>query len=200
MNSRGRPWWMAPRFAPLLGAAIGAAGGGVYWLGALIWPTSIAVILSMLATTLLSAAAAGVGASAQAAGLGLVGVVFTILVKYDALLALSSANLPFAVPANVALGFIMMAGHAASRALLVSVSKPVSYADLGIALVIGFAPAVPIGIPGLAGVAAAIAARLLLMGYLKRRRRSATDADLDLTLRLTEACFYLGALATWAYV
>jgi cobalamin synthase len=198
MNSRGRPWWMAPRFAPLLGASIGAAGGGIYWLGALIWPSSIAVILSVLATTLLSAAAGGVGAGTQAAESGVVGVVFTILVKYDALLALSSANLPFAVPANVALGFIMIAGHAASRALLVSVSKPVPYADLGIALAVGFAPAVLLGIPGLAGVAAAIAARLLLTGYSKRRPRSA--ADPDLTLRLTEACFYLGALATWAYV
>jgi adenosylcobinamide-GDP ribazoletransferase len=197
MNSRVRPWMTAPRFAPLLGASIGAAGGGVYWLAALLWPTSIAVILSVLATTLLSAAAAGAGA--QAAGMGLVGFVFAILVKYDALLALSAASLPFALPANLALGFIMVAGHAASRALLVSVSKPVSYGDLGIAFAIGFAPAVLIGIPGLAGLAAAIAARMLFIANLKHRRRSATS-DLDLTLQLTEACFYLGALATWAYV
>jgi hypothetical protein len=200
MNNGGRPALTAPRFAPLLGALIGAAGGACYWLAAQVWPASVAVILSMLATTWLSAVSAGVSANVQAANLGLVAFVFAILVKYDALLALSSANLPFPLPANLALGVIMVAGHAASRALLVSVSKPVSYGDLGIALSLGFLPAVLIGIPGLAGLVAAIAARMLFVAFLKRERRIAAASDLDLTLRLTEVCFYLGALATWGYV
>ena len=191
----------APRFTPLLGVLIGAAGGGIYWLGAQIWPTSIAVILSMLATTLLSA---GASSSVAAADSGRVGFVFAILVKYNALMALSAANVPFALPANVALGLIMIAGHASSRALMISVSaspspgraasKPPSLADIGIA------PAALIGLPGLVGLAGAILARIVFVAYLRRRRPPVRVADLDGIQQLTEVCFYLSALAAWSYI
>src|ERR1700691_5811640 len=88
----------APRITPLLGVLIGAVGGGIYWLGAQIWPVSIAVILSMLATTLLSAGTSA-GTRARATDAARLGFVFAVLVKYNALMALSAANLPFAVPA-----------------------------------------------------------------------------------------------------
>ena len=205
MSTQWRHPVTAPRFTPLLGVLIGAAGGGVYWLGAQIWPTSIAVILSMLATTLLSA---GAHSSVAAAGSGLVGFVFAILVKYNALMALSAANVPFALPANVALGLIMIAGHASSRALMISgpaspgraASKPPSLADIGIALAIGFAPAALIGLPGLVGLAGAILARIVFVAYLRRRRPPLTVADLDGIQQLTEVCFYLSALAAWSYI
>jgi adenosylcobinamide-GDP ribazoletransferase len=205
MSTQWRHPITAPRFTPLLGVLIGAAGGGVYWLGAQIWPTSIAVILSMLATTLLSA---GASSSVAAAGSGLVGFVFAILVKYNALMALSAANVPFALPANVALGLIMIAGHASSRSLMISVPaspgraafKPPSLADIGIALAIGFAPAALIGLPGLVGLAGAILARIVFVAYLKRRRPPLTVADLDGIQQLIEVCFYLSALAAWSYI
>ena len=198
MSTQWRHRVTAPRFTPLLGVFIGAVGGGVYWLAAQLWPASIAVILSMLATTLLSA---GWGGSAGMA-------VFAILVKYNALMALSAANVPFALPANFALGLIMIAGQASSRALLISVpappahpaSKPASPADIGIALAIGFAPAALIGLPGLVGLAGAILARIVFVAYLRRRRPPFTAADLDATQQLTETCFYLSALAAWAYI
>jgi adenosylcobinamide-GDP ribazoletransferase len=203
MSTQWRHRVTAPRFTPLLGVFIGAVGGGVYWLAAQIWPTSIAVILSMLATTLLFSAGSSAGA-----GAGSVGFVFAILVKYNALMALSAANVPFALPANFALGLIMIAGQASSRALLISVpapparpaSKPASPADIGIALAIGFAPAALIGLPGLVGLAGAILARIVFVAYLRRRRPPFTAADLDATQQLTETCFYLSALAAWAYI
>ena len=211
MSTQWRHRVTAPRFTPLLGVFIGAVGGGVYWLAAQLWPTSIAVILSMLATTLLSAgssAGAGTVARSWAADTGSVGFVFAILVKYNALMALSAANVPFALPANFALGLIMIAGQASSRALLISVpaspahpaSKPASPADIGIALAIGFAPAALIGLPGLVGLAGAILARIVFVAYLRRRRPTLTAADLDGTQQLTETCFYLSALAAWAYI
>ena len=40
----------AARLVPLAGIVVGAVGAGVYWLGAQLWPTSIAVVLAMLAT------------------------------------------------------------------------------------------------------------------------------------------------------
>jgi hypothetical protein len=193
MSASWRRWETAPRFSPLFGAAIGALGGAVYWLAAQLWPTSIAVVVSMLATTLLAAV------REPRADMGTVGWVFTVLIKYNALMALSAASLPFALPANLALGVIMIAGHSCSRALVVSV-KPASLGDVGIALAIGFAPAVLIGMPGLIGLAAAIIARIAFMAYVKRNRAPVGPAVLAVTLQLTELCFYLGALAARAYL
>jgi cobalamin synthase len=201
MITQRRHWATEPRFTPLLGVLIGAAGGGIYWLGAQIWPTSIAVVLAMLAAALLSASSgAGSVTVGRTPRSELLVIVFALLIKYNALMALSAANLPYRVPANVALGLIMIAGQASSRALAVSASKPVSYADLGIALAVGFAPAALIGIPALIGLAAAIAARIAFIAYIRRSRPSVTAAELDLTQQLTEVCFYLGALATWSYI
>jgi cobalamin synthase len=191
MSARWPAWITAPRFTPLAGVFIGAVGGAVYWLCALIWPASIAVILSMLATALFSAL--------PRPQLGAAATVFAVLVKYNALMALSAANLPFASPANLALGMIMIAGHACSLALVVA-SRPASHADLGVALAIGFAPAALIGIPGLVGLVAAIVARMAFIAYVKRNRPGVTDAEIDMTRQLTEVCFYLGALASWAFI
>lgn len=237
MNMQRRALTAAPRFTPLWGVLIGAVGGGVYWIGTQLWPTSIAVILSMLATNLLSAwrdPGTASDSPAPTPDRELLGMVFAVLVKYNALMALSAASLPFALPTNLALGFIMIAGHAASRALLVSVTAPptraapvltptlrsapapapapappasasaptpASHADLGIALVLGFAPAALIGIPGLIGLAAAIAARFAVIAYLRRGGRAASvGKELQMTQQITEVCFYLGALAAWAYI
>jgi adenosylcobinamide-GDP ribazoletransferase len=218
---------MAPRFTPLLGAALGAVGAGAYWIGAQLWPTSIAVVLSMAATALLSAAISkraggawsaaleelGPGAKDQAAdprgtAAAALCIVFAVLIKYNALMALSAASLPYPLPANLALGLIMIAAHAASRALLVSVlastshaaSKPVALGDLCIALATGFAPAALIGIPGLIGLAAAIVARIVFIGGLRRARTRLSAAELGMTQPLTEICFYLGAAAARTYV
>jgi cobalamin synthase len=208
MSAPGRRWETAPRWSPLVGAAIGALGGAVYWFGAQLWPTSIAVLLSMLATALLAASARSAAAADSGTGMGTVGIVFTLLIKYDALMALSAANLAVALPANLALGLIMIAGHAASRALIVSVlaapadagSKPASLGDLAIALGLGFAPAALLGIPGLVGLAAAIVARISFIAYLRRNDRRLGSAALDTLRQGSEVCFYLGAVAARAYV
>ena len=204
MSTQWRHRVTAPRFTSLFGVLIGAVGGGAYWLAAQIWPTSIAVILSMLATTLLSAGSSpGAGRRVPAADSGLVGFVFAIFVKYNVLMALSAAKVPFALPANFALVLIMIAGQACSHALLVSLPaapKPASVGDIGLALAIGFAPAALIGLPGLVGLAGAILARLVFAAYLRRRGAPLTPADLEGTQQLTEVCFYLSALAAWAYI
>jgi adenosylcobinamide-GDP ribazoletransferase len=219
MNAAWRRLAGVPRFMPLVGVAVGALAGAVYWIGAQIWPTSIAVVLSMIATTLVFAES-GPDTGARTTSLGMAGYVFAVLVKYNALMALSAANLPYRLPANLALGLIMIAGQACSRALVVSVlatatrpaSKPAahgdsvargdsaSHVDLGIALAVGFAPAALIGLPGLFGLVAAIIARIVFIAAIRRNRPSVTAAELDMTQQLTEVCFYLAALAGWAYV
>lgn len=192
-------------FAPLIGALIGMLCGGIYWLSAQVWPSSVAVILSM---TIGAAALWWTPGTLPASRPGLLAGLFCLLIKYNALMALSAAKLPFAAPANVPLGVIMICGHAASFALMVSVLglRPLTEdAKLGagtlcIALLLGLAPAAILGIPGLTGLAAAILAALSLIAYLKFKNAGATHDTLDLAQLLGEVGFYLGALATWRYV
>jgi Na+/proline symporter len=123
-------------------------------------------------------------------------------------MALSAAKLPFAAPPNVPLALIMVCGYAASFALLVSLmavraekSAPkIGHGALSLALLIGFAPAALLGIPGLIGLAAAIVVGLGFIAFFKYKRVGASGERLDATQLVTEACFYLGALATWKYV
>jgi adenosylcobinamide-GDP ribazoletransferase len=188
----------AVRYLSVAGAVVGAAAGIVYWLGTQFWPSSIAVVLSMLVTM-----ARRTGSDAS----GLPAFVFGVLLKYNSLMALSAASLPFAVPANTALGLIMICGHAAGCGLIAPLipspaepsSAAPSTADVALALGVGIAPAALLGIPGLIGLAAAIVARATLGAWLKRTRSTVTGADLYAAQLLSEVCFYLGALASWAY-
>jgi cobalamin synthase len=192
------------RYLPVAGMLVGTIGGAVYWVAAQFWPSSIAVVLSLFATALIG----GTGsedsmAKFQPAWLD----VFVLLIKYNTLMALTAANLPFSVPANFALGLIMVCGQTASHALLASalaahkeISPRVPSGDLGFALAAGFAPAAMLGIPGLAGLVAAIVMRLGLAVSLNRRSRPPSRGLVHTVQPLTEASFYLGALATWRYV
>jgi adenosylcobinamide-GDP ribazoletransferase len=205
-DSRDASLCAAARYVPLAGMVIGAVGAVIYWLAAQVWPASVAVILSMLATVLLTG-------GVHERGLGALGMLFVVLIKYNALMALSAANLAFPLPEYVALGVIMIAGHAASRALAVTViaTRPkatsrVAGGDLALALILGFAPAMVMGVPGLAGLAAALLARIAITAYGKRgfaSNETDTSSAIDpfnATQQLAEICFYLGALAMRSYI
>ena len=191
------------QFAPLIGALIGTLGGAIYWLAVQIWPSSVAVILSMAATALLTT-----DSTLPATRLETLSRILCLLIKYNALMALSAAKLPFAVPANIPLALIMICGYTASFALPVAVmaTRPgqpaprVSSGALGLALLIGFAPAALLRIPGLIGLAAAIIVGMGIIAFLKFKRTRGSNDIPEMTQLLTEACFYLGALATWRYV
>jgi cobalamin synthase len=190
--------------APLAGILIGALGGAVYWLAAQLWPSSVAVILAMAATALVSAERRGVAATR----LDVLARVLCLFVKFNTLMALSAAMLPFAAPANFALALIMICGYAASYALPVfamatqtgkSAAK-IGHAALILALVLGFGPAALLGIPGLIGLAGAVILGLGVIALLKYKSMAPSDDVLDLTRLTTEASFYLGALASWRFV
>jgi adenosylcobinamide-GDP ribazoletransferase len=192
------------RYLPVVGILVGVIGGAVYWVAAQFWPSSVAVVLSLFATALIG----GDGSEDSIAKFRPAWLdVFVLLIKYNALMALTAANLAFPVPANLALGLIMVCGQAASHGLLVSVlaarteiSPRVSGGDLGFALAVGFVPATVLGIPGLVALVAAIVMRLGLAAFLNRRPRPPSPTLMSTVQPLTEACFYLGALATWKYV
>ena len=201
LRSAGR---VPARYLPAVGILMGVIGGAIYWVAAQFWPSSVAVVLSLFATALIG----GTGSEASIAKFQPAWLdVFILLIKYNALMALTAANLPFSVPANVALGLIMVCGQAASHGLLVSVlttrtevAPRVSSGELFFALGVGFAPATVLGIPGLAGLVAAIVVRLGLAAYMNRRSEPPSHTLINRVQPLTEACFYLGALATWKYV
>jgi cobalamin synthase len=196
----------ATRFAALAGLGLGALSGGVYWLAVQLWPSSVAVMLSILAGALLSN---DMRQAATVTRLDVFSQLFYVLIKYNVLMALSAANLPFAAPPNTALWLIMICGCGASRSLLVCVinsrsapppaplqaapmqAAPLSHVDLALVLLIGFAPAALLGLPGLIGLAAAVLCVIALM----RARGSAS-----LAMWTAELCFYLGAQASWSYV
>jgi cobalamin synthase len=195
----------AAKFAPLFGALIGALGGAVYWLGAQIWPTNVALILSMTATALLTGEFSNASAATR---IDLLSRVFCLLIKYNALMSLSAAKLPFALPSNLALGVIMICGLAASYALAVSVAAirqgnaaaRIPNGSVSLALLVGFAPAALLGIPGLIGLAGAVIIGLSCVALLKFKRAADSSEALDMIQPLTEACFYLGTLAAWSYI
>jgi adenosylcobinamide-GDP ribazoletransferase len=183
----------AARFVPLAGMLVGVLGGFVYWLAVKIWPASVALMLSLLATALATGEIRQRGTA----------WIFALLVKYNALMALSAAHVPIPLPDDATLGLIMVAGHAASRALVVSVmeNRPRGAdADLSIALCLGLAPAAFLGIPGLVGLAAAIATRMVLTALVLPKLPAEPCARLTTTQQFTEIGFYLGALAAWRYI
>ncbi len=192
------------QFVPLTGALIGLLGGAIYWLAVQIWPASVAVILAMTATAILIEQVSRLPAVRH----WVLSRVMLVLIKYNALMALSAAQLPFAAPANLSLILIMVCGYACSFALLIAVmayrpqksASKITSAELGTALVAGFAPAALLGIPGLIGASVAILAGIGIIAFLRFKRAEAVPDTLDITQLSTEACFYLGALATWKYV
>jgi cobalamin synthase len=183
----------AARFVPLAGMLVGLLGGFVYWLAVEIWPASVALMLSLLAMALATGEIQQRGAA----------WIFALLIKYNALMALSAAHVPIPLPDDATLGFIMVAGHAASRALVVSVmvNRPRGAdADLSIALCLGLAPAAFLGIPGLVGLAVAIATRMVLTALVLPKLAAEPCARLATTQQFTEIGLYLGALAAWRYI
>jgi cobalamin synthase len=190
------------KYAPLAGLGLGALAAVIYWLGVQLWPSSVALILSMLSAALLNddmrrdAAASGIDTSIQ---------VFYVLLKFNVLMALSAAKLPFDAPPSTALCLIMICGYGAARSLLVCLlasriprgtalpgGPAVSHLDLGVALLLGFSPALLLGMPGLIGLAAAIASIIGLSAAPRGLTRFAPW--------VAETCFYLGAQASWSYV
>jgi hypothetical protein len=137
----------------------------------------------------------------------LVGVL-GLLIKFNTLMALSAAKLPFEVPANFPLALMMIGGHAVSYALSVFVmsarSDPsisrLGPMSLGLALLLGFGPALLLGVPGLVGLAASVLVGLGLMAFCRFKTPAVSEHAPESAQLATELSFYLGALASWRFV
>lgn len=225
----------AARYFPLVGLLIGLIAAIVWWLASLLFPPAIAVLASMAASIYLTGAFHEDGLADSADGLGggmdkaaklaimqdsrlgsygAIAVIGVLLFKFQALLALPAAVLPFA----------LIAAHAMSRLAAVHVmaalpyvrsagkSKPLATTPtrhdlwcasaLGLWSWIGFA-----GLLWLNHTALAALQFLLLTGLpvllawwwwrnlLARHLQGYTGDTLGAMQQLTELAFYLGLLA-----
>lgn len=211
----------ASRYFPWVGVLVGAFGAGVYWLSHQFFPQEVAVLLSMVATLLLTGAFHEDGLADAADGLGggwekeqvltimqdsrlgsygALAILMAMLVKFETLVHLSPTLLPFA----------LIAGHTLSRFCAVLViatqeyvrasgkAKPLatrlSKGGLFIAAIGGLLP--------LAGLAPQLLWALVPVGLvwlwfslkLKRRLGGYTGDCLGAMQQLCELAFYLGIL------
>lgn len=224
------------RYFPLVGATVGGFAAAVLWLSAGVLPVTLAIALSMLASILITGAFHEDGLSDFVDGMGggytrekilaimkdshvgvygVIAIVLALLVKFQALLALSNTHSLAFVAATI------IAAHGVSRLMAVSImmtqryvrdddsarAKPaaqgLSRASFAIAGFAGFAAIAPLLMAGgsIEGVFSALACALLLRIYLgwqlQKKLGGYTGDCLGAVQQITEIGFYLGLLLSW---
>jgi adenosylcobinamide-GDP ribazoletransferase len=224
----------AARYLPLVGAAVGAIAAAVLWLSAQVLPLSLAVGLSMVGGILVTGAfhedglsdfADGMGGGhskekalaimkdPRAGAYGVIALVFALLLKFEALLALCDEHSLLLAVAT------LISAHAVSRLMAASImltqhyvrdddsarAKPaaqqLSRFSFAVALLTGIAALVLLFAAGasVAAVFAAAAAASLMRVYLawrlQKRLGGYTGDCLGAVQQLSELAFYLGLLA-----
>lgn len=220
----------ATRYLPAVGMCVGVLAAVVLWVCAQVLPLSLAVALSMVSGILATGAFHEDGLSDFADGMGggytrekilaimkdsrigaygAIAIVLTLLIKYQALLALGTHSLAYAAAA-------LVAAHGVSRLMAVSLmvtqryvrdddsarAKPaagkLSHTSFAIALVFGIA-ALGIMLAARASVASVLAAlgtallmRIYLAWLLQKKLGGHTGDCLGAVQQLTEIAFYLG--------
>lgn len=215
----------AAKYFPLAGIIVGAFAAMVYMLASTVFPQDIAVLLSMVATLLLTGAFHEDGLTDAVDGLGggwekeqvlhimqdsrigsygTVGIVMVLLLKFTALAHFS----PLLVPA------VLIAGHSMSRfcaVLVMATQRYVKYAGkskplatvmplshLGVAALFGLLPLLFLHPPWYLGLVPVVAVWVWFSLILKKRIGGYTGDCLGAMQQLTEVAFYLGVLACMA--
>jgi len=224
----------AARYFPLVGACVGALAAGVLYLSAQLLPLSLAVTLSMVASILVTGAFHEDGLSDFADGMGgghtrekvlsimkdsrigsygAIALVLTLLLKFEALLALCDSHSPALVAAA------LVAAHSVSRLLAASLmltqryirdddsararpaAQQMSHASFAVALISASAAlALPYAADAAPGaLLGAVTFALLMRAYLAWRMHTRlggyTGDCLGAVQQLSELAFYLGLLA-----
>lgn len=214
------------RYFPAVGLLIGGIGALVLWTTSFALPSPLPVILSLVATVLLTGAfhedgladtfdGLGGGATRERAleimkdsRLGTYGVVALILALMVKIAALNAFPVEFAV-------MVLIAGHTFSRACAVSLLFASSYAgnaeqsrakpvaqqmsggEFSVAVVVGMLSLILCGRHAVAGFVAALLALYVLARWFSRRLGGFTGDTLGAAQQLTEIVFYLAVLASW---
>jgi adenosylcobinamide-GDP ribazoletransferase len=211
------------RYFPVVGVAVGALGAAVYLLALRRFPPSVAVLLSMAATLLVTGAFHEDGLAdcfdafggaytredtlrimhdSRIGAFGAIALVLALLLKWQVLTALPSARV----------AWLMVGAHAASRSTAISLMLSLDYVrdqgrakplaqrlGLGAAAVAGLTGLVCLIWPDWRWACGALLLLLLLRAFLahwfKRRLGGYTGDCLGLTQQLSELALYLLALA-----
>lgn len=213
------------RYFPLVGLLVGAFGALVFWLGDFLLPLELAVLLSMVATLLLTGAFHEDGLSDAVDGLGggwekehvltimtdsrvgsygAIAIVLALLIKFQALSHLSAAMIPLA----------LVAGHALSRFCATLVIATQSYVkpegkakplatqitpgELLVAAVFGLLPLVLLDIRLLSALVPVTLVWFWFSAKIRSRIGGYTGDCLGAMQQLTEVAFYLGLLVSIA--
>jgi adenosylcobinamide-GDP ribazoletransferase len=224
------------RYFPLVGLCVGGLAAAVLWLSAMVFPLTVAVALGMLSSILITGAfhedglsdfVDGIGGGytrekilaimkdSRVGAYGVIAIVFALLLKYQALLALSGSHSLASVTAA------LIAAHAISRLIAVSImmtqqyvrdddtarAKPVaqglSRVSFSIAVLTGGASVALLFVAGIAwaSIVSALAIALLLRIYLgwqmQKKLGGYTGDCLGAVQQITEIGFYLGLLLSW---
>lgn len=213
------------RYFPLVGLLVGAFGALVFWFGDFLLPLELAVLLSMVATLLLTGAFHEDGLSDAVDGLGggwekeqvltimtdsrvgsygAIAIVLALLIKFQALSHLSAAMIPLA----------LVAGHALSRFCATLVIATQSYVkpegkakplatqitpgELLVAAVFGLLPLVLLDIRLLSALVPVTLVWFWFSAKIRSRIGGYTGDCLGAMQQLTEVAFYLGLLVSIA--
>lgn len=224
------------RYFPLVGLFVGGFAAAVLWSSAFILPMPLAVALSMLASILITGAfhedglcdfVDGMGGGytrekillimkdSHVGAYGVIAIVCVLLIKFQALLALSNKQSFALVVAT------LIAAHGISRLMAVSImmtqqyvrdddsarAKPVarglSRTSFAVATIAGMAAMVLLFMAGanIVNITAALACVLFLriyMGWLLQKKLGGYTGDcLGAVQQVTEIGFYLGLLLSW---
>lgn len=212
----------AARYFPLVGLVVGLLAAIVCWLAAQVFPQSVAVLLSMVASLWLTGAFHEDGLADSVDGLGggwdkqqvltimkdsrigsygAIALVMALLLKFEVLSSLPAMLLPV----------VLVAGHALSRLGAVVVifqqeyvrengkAKPlasqISMAELSVAIATGMAPLLILPRNLWWSVLPVVLVWLWFSRVLKRRLGGYTGDCLGAMQQLCELAFYLGVLA-----
>jgi adenosylcobinamide-GDP ribazoletransferase len=218
------------RYFPLIGIIVGCMGGGVFWLSSLILPFQIAVILSMVATILLTGAfhedgfadfCDGFGggytkerilAIMKDSSIGTYGAIGLLMMLFSKYLCLSNMK-PIDLP------LVLIAAHAFSRFLPVCLINTSTYARIegpskskaigqkgtlfSFCVALLFSVLALAFIPWKAVLLIAVLSLLLFVffrWYVTRRLGGYTGDVLGALQQLSEIMFYLGFLIFQSHV
>lgn len=215
----------AGKYFPLVGLLIGATASLVVLLTLRVYPQPVAVLLSMVATLLITGAIHEDGFADSCDGfgggqtreqimrimqdsrIGTFGTVGLIL-----LLALKFETLTLLAPGMLAI--VLVAGHSTSRLIAISflhthlyvrpegtgkshaITQKMSIADLALAGIFGLAPLALLPLrQALCALAVLLFVRFLIGCYMSRRLGGYTGDSLGAAQQVTEILFYLTLLA-----
>ncbi len=215
----------AGKYFPLVGLLIGAVASLVVMLAMRIYPQPVAILLSMVATLLITGAMHEDGLADSCDGFGggqtreqvlrimqdsrigtfgAAGLILSLALKFETLSLLAPGMLTIA----------LIAGHGASRLIAISflhthlyvrpegtgkshaMAQNMSIADLSLAGIFGLAPLMLLPlVQALCALAVLLFARFLMGLYLTRRLGGYTGDSLGAVQQVTEILFYLTLLA-----